>query len=49
MIKSKLLYGLEMVELIRALLSKFEVRQLRGLRKLLHLIAIYTNRRNSNM
>lgn len=49
MIRSKLLYGLETLELTTGLLSKLEAVQLRGLRKILHMSTTYINRANTNL
>ena len=48
MIRSKLLYGLETVELSPALLTKLETFQIKGLRKILHMKPPFINRRNTN-
>ena len=48
MIRSKLLYGLETVELSPALLTKLETFQIKGLRKILHMKPPFIDRRNSN-
>ena len=48
MIRSKLLYGLETVELSPALLTKLETYQIKGLRKILHMNPPFIDRRNSN-
>ena len=48
MIPSKLLYGLETVELSPALLTKLETYQIKGLRKILHMKPPFIDRRNSN-
>ncbi len=47
-IRSKLVYGLEMVHLPQHLLSKLNALQLKGLRKILHLDTTFVNRENSN-
>ena len=48
MIRSKLLYGLETVELTQSLLSRLESFQLRGLRKILNMHTTFIDRRNTN-
>lgn len=48
MIRSKLLYGLETVELSPALLTKLETFQIKGLRKILHMKPPFIDRRNTN-
>ena len=48
MIRSKLLYGLETVELSPALLTQLETFQIKGLRKILHMKPPFIDRRNSN-
>ena len=47
-IRSKLVYGLEMVHLPQHLLSKLNALQLKGLRKILHMDTTFVNRENSN-
>ena len=47
-IRSKLLYGLETLELTKPLMSKLEAFQLRGLRKILNMATTYIDRRNTN-
>ena len=47
-IRSKLVYSLESVELTASLLSKINAFQLKGLRKILHLKTTFIDRDNSN-
>ena len=49
MIRSKLVYGLEVVHLPQTLLNKLNALQLKGLRKILHMDTTYVNRANSNI
>ena len=48
MIRSKLLYGLETVELTNSLLCRLESFQLRGQRKILQMNTTFIDRRNTN-
>ena len=48
MIRSKLLYGLDTVELSPALLTKLETFQIKGLRKIIHMKPPFIDRRNTN-
>ena len=47
-IRSKLLYGLETVQLTQGMLKKLDVFQLKGLRKILGMTTTYINRANNN-
>ena len=47
-IRSKLLYGLETVQLTEATAKKLDVFQLKGLRQILRLQTTFVNRANSN-
>ena len=47
-IRSKLVYGLEAVHLSQSVLNKFDVFQLKGLRKILGLTTTYINRTNTS-
>ena len=47
-IRSKLLYGLETVQLTDAMYKKFDAFQLRGLRNMLKIETTFINRANSN-
>ena len=47
-VKSKLLYGLESMQLTQSSLRKLDVFQLKGLRKILKLETTFVNRENSN-
>ena len=48
MIRFKLLYGMDTVELTNSLLSRLESFQLRGLRKILGMNSTFIDRRNTN-
>ena len=47
-IRSKLLYGLETLELTKPLMSKLEAFQVRGLGKILNMATTYIDKRNTN-
>ena len=47
-VRRKLLYGLETVQLTQGILKKLDVFQLKGLRKILGMTTTYINRANSN-